>query len=74
MIISPNDLEEATLDAIIEQFVLGEGTEYGARDYSLAEKVQQVRRQIHAGDVVIVWSEVHETIGLMAKDQLEKND
>ncbi len=70
MIIPPSELDHETLNAIIEQFVLGEGTEYGARDYSLEEKVQHVKRQIHKGDVLIVWSEAHETVGLVPKNQL----
>lgn len=45
------------LNGLIEQYVLREGTEYGARDYSLAEKVRLVRKQLDAGRVLIVYSD-----------------
>ncbi len=43
------ELSDEALTAIIEEFVSREGTEYGARDYSLAEKVAQVRAQLQSG-------------------------
>ena len=42
-------LSDEALTAVIEEFVTREGTEYGARDYSLAEKVAQVRAQLRGG-------------------------
>lgn len=45
------------LNGLIEQYVLREGTEYGARDYSLEEKVKRVRQQLDAGEVLIVYSD-----------------
>jgi len=45
------------LNGLIEQYVLREGTEYGARDFSLEEKVRRVRQQLDAGQVLIVYSD-----------------
>lgn len=42
-------LSDEALTAVIEEFVTREGTEYGARDYSLAEKVAQIRAQLQDG-------------------------
>ncbi len=42
-------LSDEALTAVIEEFVTREGTEYGARDYGLAEKVAQVRAQLRDG-------------------------
>lgn len=39
---------------IIENFVLREGTEYGARDHALANKCEQVREQL-AADLAEIW-------------------
>lgn len=50
-------LSQAALHGLIEQFVLREGTEYGARDYTLEEKVARVRQQLDTGKVVIIFSE-----------------
>lgn len=49
-------LSEDALNGLIEQYVLREGTEYGARDYSLAEKVERVRQQLADNKVIIVFS------------------
>ena len=39
-------LSDEALTAVIEEFVTREGTEYGVRDYSLADKAAQVRAQL----------------------------
>ena len=70
MIIPITDLTEATLFSIIEGFVLREGTEYGEADVSLADKVQQVFAQLTLGDVLLVYSELHETVNIIPKQQL----
>lgn len=48
-------LQDETLTALIEEFVSREGTEYGEREYSLAEKVAQVRRQLREGRARILY-------------------
>lgn len=70
MIIPSDEIEPSVLKAIIEQYVLREGTEYGSRDYSLEEKVARVEAQIKKGDVIIMWSETHETVNLVSKADL----
>ncbi|MFT4748304.1 MAG: hypothetical protein ACI8XG_002388 [Congregibacter sp.] len=70
MIIPITDLTEATLMNIIEGFVLREGTEYGEADVSLTDKVQQVYKQLTLGDVLLVYSELHETVNIIPKQQL----
>lgn len=70
MIIPWQELDESTLINIIESFVLREGTDYGYIEKSLAEKVQDVREQLIQGKVVIVWSELHETVDLKPTDKL----
>tara|TARA_B100000768_G_C11056672_1_gene280659 strand:+ start:345 stop:590 length:246 start_codon:yes stop_codon:yes gene_type:complete len=54
-----------TLRAVIEEFVLREGTDYGVEDCSMDAKVAQVERQLARGDVVITYDEVAETCTLM---------
>ncbi|AGH47565.1 YheU family protein [Paraglaciecola psychrophila] len=70
MIIPITDLTEDVLLNIIEGFVLREGTEYGEADVSLSEKVQQVLAQLRLGDVLLVYSELHETVNIIPKQQL----
>lgn len=64
MIIPWQQLPEPTLRNIIEHFVLREGTEYGAYEMTLEQKVEQVLAQIKARQVVIFYSELHDSIDL----------
>ena len=53
------------LRALIESFVLREGTEYGEREVSLEAKVAQVVRQLERGDVQIVFDPSSETVDIV---------
>ena len=70
MIIPIEDLSIDALYNLIEGFVLREGTEYGDVDCDLEGKVQQVFDQLKAGDALLVYSELHETVNIIPKDQL----
>ena len=67
MIIPWQDLAPETLDNLIESFVLREGTDYGEHERSLEQKVNDVKRQLKSGDVVLVWSELHEPVMIMPR-------
>jgi len=69
MIIPWQDLAPETLDNLIESFVLREGTDYGEQELSLEQKVANVRRQLQSGEVLVVWSELHETVNIMPRNQ-----
>ena len=71
MIIPWQQLPAATLDNLIESFVLREGTDYGEQTFSLAEKVDQVRQQLERGDVVILYSELHESVTIVPKETIQ---
>nr|WP_159464885.1 YheU family protein [Scandinavium goeteborgense] len=69
MIIPWQDLAPETLDSLMESFVLREGTDYGEHERSLEDKVADVKQQLKSGDVVLVWSELHETVNIMPRNQ-----
>ena len=69
MIIPVDALSSDVLVAIIEEFILREGTEYGAEEVSLQDKIAQVKHQLAQGDIVLVYSELHETVNLLPKAQ-----
>lgn len=71
MIIPHERLAPETLDSLIESFVNREGTDYGRVDFSLEEKLDQVRRQIHRGDVVIVFDYETESINLLPRHEVD---
>ena len=68
MIIPIDCLDAETLAAIIEQFVLMEGTDYGEQPFTLAQKVAQVRAQLDRGEASIVYSERDETVTIVPAD------
>ena len=68
MFIPWQDLAPETLDNLMESFVLREGTDYGEHERSLEQKVNDVKRQLKSGDVVLVWSELHETVNIMPRN------
>jgi uncharacterized protein YheU (UPF0270 family) len=59
-----NALQPDTVQKIIEEFILREGTDYGAGEWSLAEKVSQVRRQLEQGRARILYDEETESCTL----------
>lgn len=65
MLIPYQQLSEDTLRNIIESFVLREGTDYGELEYSFEEKVTQVLQQLMSGEVLIEYSEEHESVTLI---------
>lgn len=48
-------LSEEIIDALIEEFVLREGTDYGAQEISLEKKKEQVHKQLAKGEIKIVF-------------------
>lgn len=64
MIIPWQQLEAETLDNLIREFVLREGTDYGEMEIPLSTKIDQVKAQLASGDAVIVFSELHETVDI----------
>ena len=71
MIIPHTDIAPATLNALIEEFVTRDGTDYGDIEASIATKVQQVINQLERKEVFIVYSEEYETCNIKTKDTFE---
>lgn len=72
ILIPPERLDPQVLDAVIEAFVLREGTDYGTSEVTLADKITQVRRQIASGAVVVVFDEVLETCNLLSREDYQR--
>ncbi len=67
MIIPWQDIAPETLENLIREFVLREGTDYGTVEVSLQDKIEQVKSQLEKGEAVIVFSELHETVDIQTK-------
>lgn len=70
MIIPWQQLSPDALNNLIESFVLREGTDYGEQTFSLQEKVAQVHQQLERGEVVILYSELHESVTIAPKEAI----
>jgi uncharacterized protein YheU (UPF0270 family) len=59
------ELAPETLRAVLESFVLREGTDYGERDVPLERKVADVMRQLERREAVIVFDPVTESVAIV---------
>lgn len=59
------ELAPATLRAVIESFVLREGTDYGERDASFDSKVADVMRQLERREAVIVYDPLGDSVDIV---------
>lgn len=71
MIIPLAQLNNETLEAIIEDFILREGTDYGAIDATKKDKIAQVKSQLEQGSALLVYSELHESVNIIPKEQFD---
>ncbi|MBS1970415.1 MAG: YheU family protein [Bdellovibrionales bacterium] len=65
-------LNEDTIRAIIESFILREGTDYGREEVGFETKVTQVEKQLAKGDVKIVFDPNTETVGIVTAHEWAK--
>jgi len=65
VIVPHQELSPDALRGVVESFVLREGTEYGARDFSLEEKLAHVYRQLERNEARIVFDPNTETIDII---------
>jgi uncharacterized protein len=65
--IPPEALSTEAFQGIIDNYILREGTDYGAHEVSHEAKVKQIEAQIKRGDVKIVFDPASETVSLVTK-------
>jgi uncharacterized protein YheU (UPF0270 family) len=71
--VEPDQLEPDTLRAVIESFVLREGTDYGLHEVSLEDKVAQVLRQVHRGEAHITFDPGTASVTLVVTPTRERS-
>lgn len=65
-------LSRDILGAVIEEYILREGTDYGVQEASLESKIKEVHRQIIQGDVLITFDPVTENCTLLTRNQFNR--
>ena len=63
-------LSAEALQGLVESFVLREGTEYGEREFSLAEKRLHVMHQIERGEAQIMFDPQSQSVDIVVTRNL----
>jgi uncharacterized protein len=61
------ELPSALLQAVIESFVLREGTDYGEKEFSLEDKVARVIAQLKRGEAKIVFDPESDSVTIAVR-------
>jgi len=70
MIIPYNEISEPALQALIEDYVTRDGTDYGQDELSMREKSEHLLVLLKAGELLISYNEESQTCGLVNKEEL----
>lgn len=70
MIIPYSKLSEAALQALIEDFVTRDGTDYGQDEMSMQEKSAHLLALLKTGEMLISYNEESQSCGLVTKQEL----
>jgi len=65
VVVPHGELKREVLRAVIESFVLREGTDYGEREFSLEQKVGDVMRQLERGESQILFDPETESVAIV---------
>ena len=60
-----SELSDAALRGVVESFVNREGTDYGAVERTLDDKVADVMRQLEAGEARVIFDTESESIQII---------
>ena len=72
MIIPYNELSPAALQALIEDFVTRDGTDYGQHEMSMQEKAAHLLALLKKGELLISYNEDTQSCGLVMREDVEK--
>ena len=64
IVVPYTELAADLLHAVVESFVLREGTDYGEKEFSLEDKVAHVIGQLRRGEARIVFDPETETVSI----------
>lgn len=63
-------LSTGALQAVVESFVLREGTEYGEREFTLTEKLTHVMLQLERGEAQIMFDPQSQSVDIVVTPKL----
>ena len=66
VVVPYTELAADLLHAVVESYVLREGTDYGEKEFSLEDKVAHIISQLKRGDARIVFDPESETVSVVS--------
>jgi uncharacterized protein len=69
VVVPYTELSTELLRAVVESFVLREGTDYGEQEFSLDEKVIRVVAQLKRGEAQIVFDPESESVSIVNRSR-----
>jgi uncharacterized protein YheU (UPF0270 family) len=69
--VPPARLEPGVLQALLEEYASRDGTDYGERELSLAQKEGELRRQLSDGALMLLYDTETETWDLLERDRAQ---
>ena len=73
MIIPYQNLSDEALQALIEDFVTRDGTDYGKIEMSMQEKSAHLLSLLKKGELLITYDEELQSCGLVTKEEAKKS-
>ena len=70
--VPPERLDPDVLQAVLEEFINREGTDYGIEERTLESKVAQLRTQLARGEVVICFDAETQSCSLLTRREFTK--
>ncbi len=67
-----DQLQEDVLYALIESFILREGTDYGDIEITHAKKIEQIQRQLQKKELRIIFDASTETVTFLTASEWNK--
>ena len=64
------ELSTEALRGVVESFVLREGTDYGAREFTLEQKIAHVVAQIERGEAQIMFDPNTESVSIVPRERV----
>jgi len=66
-------LDRSIIFSIIEEFVLREGTDYGAYEVNFQSKIDEIYRKLESDEYSISYDESTESCTIIANESLDKH-
>ena len=70
--VPPSAISAEALTAVIESFILREGTDYGSEEVEHQTKKDRVRKQLERGDIKLVFDAETESVTFMTQRDWDK--